>query len=1004
MCARVQESRDAFQKKFMDESIERLTDVLLSPGRAESYPAVFRKLGFADPQKASSLWKKLLPPLGVSGQAADHATSLIDELAGCPHPDMALLNLSRFMDALIAPSHFLSSLFLERPLCHLLVIVFSCSYYLADILIRNPGYLSWLIERDTLERPKSFSTYREELHRQVTPFKEHHRRLNSIKRYKRREILRIGTRDLLGLSLVEEVTAELSFLADAVIDIVAEMVFEDESRLAGLGDIRLDREAGGSLHRFSIISMGKLGGSELNYSSDIDLLYICEAMAGTDEESFYAALARRITNNLSSPTEEGTLYRVDLRLRPDGETGPLVVTVHEHLNYMMRRARPWEKQALLKARYTAGHRPVAEAFLANCHGVVFNPIVISDPLNDILTMRERTIKHLPPPGRERNIKLMSGGIRDLEFIAQALELTHGRGRPEVRSRNTLESFERLHHFGLLSDDVTEILGRCYRLFRTVEHRLQMIQNVRTHTLPTGERELSRLGARVAHSALDMPSGEGFRSELSRSIRQVRRVFDAFFKDRRPGEIPLLLSLPPGEKEVERILSSYGIKEGERAHRFLSSLVYGDFPHLESPETVLAAEQSLPKILENVSLTPDPLLTLKNLVRIVRATGAIRSTLELLSESDDLLRLLLVIAALSTILTSTISERVELLDVLAEGIPPGDPPTGSGDLKDRLTRLARWYEESLLYIHCQKPIPENGPEILGPLLSEAAEGALVKLFELSGGTEEQVALLALGSLGSRECRFRSDFDLVAILHDSGNTERAAGAMRRLIEYGREVHIGSIDLRLRGEGDISPLVQTLQSYQRYFETRAALWEMLAFSKCRLICGDQDTGNAFQEILKKRLSRKRLLPGWKDEFTTMREKLESLSDSPWDVKHAAGGLYDIDFIAASARLDTYLKKDTVLDLTGALERLRAEGFLEASEIASLAHAHKVFYLIEHAAALHGLAYPPLPQRETFFDNYMNRLLADLIPGDGDFIGKLNGLKSTVRGIFDRFVKRLK
>ncbi len=547
----------------MDENIERLAETLTGKWSEKAAEEAFAQLGFADPAKAADLWRRLLPEEGPELFPRRRAATLLAELASCPDPDVGLLNLVRFVEATIAPRQFLHSMFLEEPICRLLVTIFSCSYYLTDILTRNPGYLSWLVEGDNLSAAKPYSAFRIDLFNQIEPFRDKRRRINSLKRYLRRETLRIGARDLMGLASVEEVTAELSFLADAIVAAVSEMAFEEIAEREGLGPTAWSFDQPVPFHRFAIISLGKLGGTELNYSSDIDLLYACEVTEGAREIRFYTTLAQRITEILSSPTEEGTLYRVDLRLRPDGDSGPLVVTLEEHTSYLQRRAKPWEKQSLIKARLTAGNRPVGDAFIGSCAKAVYAPAPGIDPLDEIVMMRERWTALLSQQERAANIKLMSGGIRDIEFIAQGLQLVHGRNRPEIRSRNTLESLERLCHYGLLSGEAKETLERSYRLFRTVEHRVQMLENLRSHTLPTQEVDLMKMGARVARSALHGITAENFRAELSRALLEVQHLFDGFFKGRDPGDIPLLLSLPANDREVEAILSRYGIEEEEQ---------------------------------------------------------------------------------------------------------------------------------------------------------------------------------------------------------------------------------------------------------------------------------------------------------------------------------------------------------------------------------------------------------------------------------------------------------
>lgn len=1024
----------------MNRDLEKLSAALLRPEeRAGAHAGVFEHLGFSAPAKAASLWGALVmrtgfsaPPGGAGPAIEAHVSHLIEELSVCPDPDMALLNLSRFIDAVISPSQFFGSLLLEKPLIHLLAVIFSCSYYLSDILVRNPVYISWLIARETLESFKSYRVYRDELDAQISPFTDRRRRLNSIKRYRRRELLRIGTRDLLGLAAVEEVTAELSFLADAVVGAVTGLAYDEEARkvvitragrpLYSGGASKIDTagaagedtgeqrpicfewDGAGPFRRFAVISLGKLGGSELNYSSDIDLMFICDAAAPLEEKMFYTALARRITADLSEPTEEGYLYRVDLRLRPDGESGPIVVTTEEHVNYLIRRGRPWERQALLKARHSAGSCTVADTFIDNCNRVVFSTLGDDNPLPEILTMRERAIAQLPPEERSRNIKLMSGGIRDIEFIAQALQLVHGRSRPEVRSRNTLEALERLHHYGLLEDEALESLTRCYRLFRTVEHRLQMLLDVRTHTLPEDDGELERLGARIVHSALYSISAGTFRTELGRAIRQVQKLFDAFFRDQKPDEIPLILSLPPGEKEVSRALARYGMREGETAHRFLSSLVYGDFPNLEHPETLHAAAAALPVILEEMGRTPDPTLALKNLVRIVKSTGAVRSTLELLGGGGDFLRLMLVIAALSTKLTDVISHRPELLDALALGFRPDEPPKYARDEDALALGLKKWYGEMLLNIHCQHPIPENGPDILGPLFSDALERAVGIIFDTGRGGETGMALFALGSLAWRRCRLGSDLDLLAVIPDGVDPRPTAGVLRGIMSVMRQAGIATVDPRLRGEGEGSPLAQTLAYYRRYFESRADFWELLTFSRCRFLCGDEETGRMFDGIVGGFHERDDVKNSFRAEFLASRERLERLSKGAWDVKHAPGGLYDINFILASVNLLFPPGGLRAISWDDSIEILQSKELLRPEEIDNLARAFKLYYLAQHAAALHGIAYPPLPEREAFLESYCCLLLAPLTGGTEEpFTNVLQRFRKDTRNVFLHYIERI-
>lgn len=977
----------------------------------EDLETLFAGLRFADPPKAAALWRRLACAGAEAPRRPGLVAGLLEELAASPDPDLALVNLARFVEATIAPETFFNSICVERPIARLLAVAFSCSSHLADVLARNPEYLAWLIEEPVLTRSKAHSEYRAGVAAQAAPFADPRRRLNSVKRYQRRELLRIGVRDLLGLAPVEEVAAELSFLADAVIDAAVALAFAELAPREGVSpEWRV--EAPGPFHRFAVVSLGKLGGTELNYSSDVDLLFVRADTGDPREDAFYTGLARRVVEILSQPTEEGTLYRVDLRLRPDGESGALVVSPGEHLAYLQRRARPWEIQALIKARRSAGSVEVADAFLANCARAVYAPSG-SDPLEEILTMRERSLAGLPPAERAGNVKLMSGGIRDVEWIVQAMQMVHGRDRPEVRSRNTLEAIERLAHYGLLSGEVREALARAYRLFRTAEHRLQMLRNVRSHTLPADETALAIVCERVARSALGLAGGADARAALARSIVEVQDLFDSFFRDRGAGTIPLLLSLPPGERAVAEILARYGIREGEASHRALTSLVFGDYPALEGADTFAAAARSLPSILEEIGRTPDPSITLRNLVRIVKASGAARSTLDLLGAGGDFLRLVLGVAAHSTRLSEILARRMEVLDALAEGAPPPPPPdippaaataAAAGAGRSFAEALGRWYDEARLFAHAQHPLPANGPETIGPALADAAERATAALFERSGPGSAGVALFAAGSLATRAIRFGSDLDLVAVA--SGEREAADGAiaLRGVLEEARAARLDAVDLRLRGEGEGAPLVQTVDYLARYLASRAAPWEILAYSKCRFIAGDAGAGRAFAETLRETLPAVFRRPGWKGRVAESRGRLEALSRGPWDVKHAPGGLYDLDFIQSAAFLLGHLDSAGSPDRGAAFAYLGALGLLDPGDADTLSAAWRLYWTIEHAAALHGIPYPPLPGREEFFDRYLDRLLGPpSLPGPGTFLERLGGARDRVRAAYHRFFERV-
>jgi glutamate-ammonia-ligase adenylyltransferase len=302
-----------------------------------------------------------------------------------------------------------------------------------------------------------------------------------------------------------------------------------------------------------------------------------------------------------------------------------------------------------------------------------------------------------------------------------------------------------------------------------------------------------------------------------------------------------------------------------------------------------------------------------------------------------------------------------------------------------------------------PIPESGPERIGPSIADSAGRAVEALFSYHCGALTPVAIVAAGSLAARRAHFRSDLDLVAVTAEEEAVPEAAAAVRAILEGAREAGVGPIDLRLRGEGENAPLVRTLASYETYVESRADLWEILAYSKCRFLCGDVRTGRAFEEMLGAALPGLFARGDWKAELGRSRAKLESLSRSPWDVKHAPGGLYDMDFMLSAACLRRLLDSPGGPDPSGAFEYLRTIGLLGGDDPAILSRAYRLFWTIEHAAALHGIPYPPLPEREEFFERYLGRLLGDSLPGAGTFLERLRSTRGDVRRAFARFFNKI-
>lgn len=456
-----------------------------------------QSIPFADPHAAEAALKRL---------AARHSRFpavipvLHNALASAADPDRSLVNLERFSEN-YGPGLF--TLLEQNPrVIEILVTLFSASQFLTEILLRNPRALSLLLDRQELTRRKSIEQIQsdaETLLRSSLPGAVSPSATDLLRLYQQSELLRIGASDFLDLYDLRAVISQLSRLAIALIRVALNLAC---------------KQTGIAAHGFCVLAMGKLGGRELNYSSDIDLLFLAR-----DDCTDYLPLGQKLIEILSATTSQGFLYRVDMRLRPWGKDGPLVPTLAGYLKYLERDARPWEKQALLKVRPIAGDLALGEQFREAIHPHVFG-FAPEQIRAEVFAMKQRTEEFLRQKGRTwGEVKLGAGSIRDVEFVVQYLQLAYVRKFPHIRTRATLKALPRLRAAGLLSPADTRILTDGYIFLRTIEHYLQMMDYRQTYTLPSDSRAINLLARR-----LGFPNGETFLQRYQEHCQAIRAVY------------------------------------------------------------------------------------------------------------------------------------------------------------------------------------------------------------------------------------------------------------------------------------------------------------------------------------------------------------------------------------------------------------------------------------------------------------------------------------------------
>lgn len=482
-------------------------DLLLAPHlNPDQVAALLTPYRFKDVGKADANLQLIADDPRVRQLLAEVIEDLLDCLARSPDPDQALNYFERFTKAAYNKAQLFSYLKASPYTMWLLAKLLASSPFLSEILIRNPPYLYWIAHPKTLEAKRTKASLARELAMALQPLKNRESRLKTLCVFKRKELLRIGVRDLLKKATVAQTTAALSALAEVIVQAVYDLCQEPLRRQYGAPE---PSRGSPGLPAFTILGMGKLGGGELNFSSDVDLLYLYDAADGStagrrasgtvariSNREYFQRLAQAITAALTEVTNEGYLYRIDLRLRPEGRSGEIASDLDDALQYYAKRGTTWERLALVKAWPVAGDLRLGRRFLRRVAPFIYQPFSLED-LAEVRAIKDAIDRRTRAEGEsERNVKLGVGGIREIEFFVQSAQAFFGARLPAIRSRNTLLALHRLRRHGLLAPEACRELTDAYRFFRTVEHRLQMVHELQTHSLPADPDELQICALRL----------------------------------------------------------------------------------------------------------------------------------------------------------------------------------------------------------------------------------------------------------------------------------------------------------------------------------------------------------------------------------------------------------------------------------------------------------------------------------------------------------------------------
>ncbi|MCS7168566.1 MAG: bifunctional [glutamate--ammonia ligase]-adenylyl-L-tyrosine phosphorylase/[glutamate--ammonia-ligase] adenylyltransferase [Gemmatales bacterium] len=722
-------------------------------------------------------------------------------LPRCADPDMALNNLERFFAQERARTYLATLLDNHGKRLETILQIFSTSQYFSELLIAHPEDLEllWLPLQKTPQRQELV----QQLQAQADAAFEDSALLRVFRRYRERQLLRIGTNDIIRERPLEEITLDISTVAEAAVEVALRLSLRKlAERFGEPVDIH------GRPGRCVILAFGKLGGEELNYSSDIDIMLIyaeegqTRSRAPITLDEFYARVVTELVRLLSSSPPA---YRVDLRLRPEGRTGPLARSLASTLSYYDTLGRTWERQALIKVRPIAGDLELGYEFLRSIEPFVYRKYLSFSEINEIKAIKRARDRRTRLAGAEDcDVKTGRGGIRDIEFVIQFLQLANGGDLPEVRQRNTLKAIEALERAGCLTDQESRFLADTYRFLRKLEHRLQLMLDLQTHRLPQDQDELSKLALRMGYEDNPVRSAlEAFtkdyreKTELNRTI--LNHLLQEAFRSEEGisgPEVDLILDPEPDPETIREVLSKYPFRDCQAVYRHLQQLAQEPVPFISSRRCRYFLARIAAPLLEAISEAPDPDMALVNLEKVTASLGAKGVLWELFSYNPPSLRLYVELCSWSQFLSNILINNPGMIDELLDTLVLNQPRTYD-QLKEELDQLCYNAEDPELILHSfrDKELLRIGVwDILGkepvPVTLEAltvlAEVILQKATELAwhdrlqrfgmpivadgprAGQPARYVILGLGKLGGREMSYHSDLDIILIYEADGST--------------------------------------------------------------------------------------------------------------------------------------------------------------------------------------------------------------------------------------------
>jgi glutamate-ammonia-ligase adenylyltransferase len=975
--------------------------------------------GFAEPAKTAAnlvLLQNVLADPGLVTGLARQALKTAD-------PDQALNNLERLSGA--ADKSDLPIILIDQTAAGQLLTILGASPFLSGILCRRTHFFTGLFRKNQISSTKTEEQMCTELRGLIADDADKAALKQGLRLYKAQEMLRIGGRDLCGLAELEEVTDELSSLAAAALQRAYEVC--SLQLRAEFGVPLLDAEEGAAAEEaeFTILGMGKFGGRELNFSSDVDLIYFYSSDRGQTTgindpvrgqrnsislHQYFVKLAEMISKAIGQATEDGFVFRVDLRLRPEGNSGEMANSLAAGEIYYESWGQSWERSAMIKARPVAGSKALGEQFLQRLEPFIYRRHLDYAMIDDIKLMKQKIDRSLTREKEgELNLKLGYGGIREIEFFIQALQLINAGKNPHLRERNSLRALQLLCSEKLISVEERDNLSAAYRFLRTAEHRIQVVHEQQTHNLPTRPKELTTLARRCGFS-----HAEAFMACLQQHREKVTAVFrDLFYtsEEELPSQISpavaFLFDVNADSDLCMDILEEKGFRPPESAYESLKVLRQGGTKGYLTERARRQLDRIAPLLFQEVLHSPDPPMALANMEKFLEACRRARGTYySLLAENPEIIKILASLFATSQFLSRNFIQHPEVLDSLvsrsyAQDIkePEEFAAELSGHLgnashyEDKLNTLRRFRNEEFLRI-ALNDIDGHTPQgqttrqlslVADVCLQQALAMAREELLERYGlpfcldddntSHEAEFAIVGMGKLGGMELNYHSDLDIIFIYEGEGETRPVEGSdpkrfrpqtnqqyfarlAQRIISIltliTQEGYVYQIDTRLRPSGNQGPLVSSLPAYREYHEGSAAPWERQALIKARVAAGPAKLAASYEALTAEIVYERPLPDNLGEEIYRLRQRMEKElgkeNEQHRNIKTGRGGMVDVEFIAQYLQLRHGKKKPALRcrNTVDALTLLQSENLISPLDCENLATGYKFLRRLENKLRL--------------------------------------------------------